>query len=101
MDGFISVAEAATLPPGKGRTVHVNGREFALYNWDGEFYAVDDQCPHVGGSLGAGGCEKGEVYCPLHGWTFDLKTGSCRNNPSRPVKTYPTRVQDGWIQISI
>ena len=98
---FISVAEAASLPPGSGRTVHVKGREFAIYNLDGQFYAMDDACPHRGGSLGAGLLEKGEIFCPLHGWAFDLKTGACRSNPERPVKSYPTRVKDGQVQICI
>jgi NAD(P)H-dependent nitrite reductase small subunit len=101
MSEFVPVAEVSSLPPGSGRTVHVKGREFALYNLDGEFYAIDDQCPHVGGPLGAGFCEDGQVFCPLHGWAFDLKTGACKNNPGRPVKTYSTRIVDGWVQILI
>jgi nitrite reductase (NADH) small subunit/3-phenylpropionate/trans-cinnamate dioxygenase ferredoxin subunit len=101
MSEFVSVADAASLPPGQGRTVHINGREFAVYNLDGEFYAIDDRCPHRGGPLGAGGLEKGHVFCPLHGWAFDLKTGACPNRPDRPVQTYPTRVRDGQVQVCL
>ena len=99
--GFVPVADVASLPAGQGRTVHVKGREFAVYNLDGEFYAMDDQCPHRGGPLGAGVLEDGRVYCPLHGWAFDLKTGACLSNPERPVRFYPTRVQDGQVQICV
>ena len=98
---YISVADAASLPPGQGRTVHVRGRDFAVYNLDGEFFSIDNECPHRGGPLGAGVLENGEVFCPLHGWAFDLKTGACRSNPERPVKTYPTRVKNGQVQIAI
>ena len=101
MPEFIAVADAASLPPGNGRTVHVRGREFALYNCDGQFYALDDQCPHRGGPLGAGCLQNDEVFCPLHGWGFNVKTGACSNRPDRPVKTYPTRVQDGQVEIYI
>lgn len=96
---FVPVAEADSLPPGHGRTVHAKGRTFAVYNQDGQFYAIDDQCPHRGGTLGAGCLENGQVYCPLHGWVFDLRTGACLSNPALPVRSYPTRVQNGKVEI--
>jgi nitrite reductase/ring-hydroxylating ferredoxin subunit len=101
MSEFISVAEVDSLPPGKGRTVHVHGREFALWNLEGQFYCIDDQCPHRGGPLGAGTMQDGEVFCPLHGWGFNVRTGVCSSRPDRPVKTYPTRVLDGQVQICV
>ena len=101
MSEFLAVADVASLPPGHGRTVHVQGREFAVYNVAGVFYAIDNTCTHKGGPLGAGFLEEGKVYCPLHGWAFDVRTGACENRPDLPVKTYPTRVVDGQIQICI
>jgi len=99
MSEFVSVADVASLPPGQGRTVHLRGREFALWNLDGEFYCIDDQCPHRGGPLGAGTLENGEVCCPLHGWGFDVRTGACSTRPDRPVKTYLTRVVGTEVQV--
>jgi nitrite reductase (NADH) small subunit len=101
MSEFVSVAEVSSLPAGHGRTVNVRGREFAVYHWGDEFFAIDDRCPHRGGPLGAGYLEDGKVYCPLHGWAFDLKTGACLSNPERPVRVYSTRVIDGQVQIEI
>jgi nitrite reductase (NADH) small subunit len=98
---FHPVAEVSSLPPGQGRTVHVKGREFALYNLDGQFYALAEACPHRAGSLGAGCLESGTVYCPMHGWGFDLKTGACQNNPERPVQSFPTRIVDGQVEIGL
>jgi nitrite reductase (NADH) small subunit len=96
---FVPVADVKTLPPGHGRTVHLKGREFAIYNLAGEFYAIENTCPHRGGPLGAGYLENGQVFCPLHGWAFDIRTGACLSNPSKPVKCYPTRVIDSQVQI--
>ncbi|MFN7140188.1 MAG: Rieske (2Fe-2S) protein [Limisphaerales bacterium] len=98
---FVSVIECERLKPETGRTVEVKGRRFAVFHSGGEFFAIDDTCPHVGASLGDGFCEGGVAHCPLHGWTFDLKTGACLSNPRKPVNTYPTRVVDGWLQIEI
>lgn len=100
-DSFINVAEADSIPHGHGRTVSVRGREFAVWNLDGQFYCMDDLCPHRGSSLGAGNLSNRVVYCPMHGWGFDVKTGACESRPDRPVKTYPTRVVEGQVQIQI
>ena len=99
MSDFFPAADSGSIPPGHGRTVHVHGREFALWNLDGQFYCIDDLCPHRGGPLGAGVMQDGEVFCPLHGWGFDVRTGACSSRPDRPVRTYPTRVVDGQVQI--
>ncbi|MBI3418045.1 MAG: nitrite reductase small subunit NirD [Verrucomicrobia bacterium] len=101
MAEFIAAAEATSLPHGHGRTVHVRGRELALYNLDGQFYALDDLCPHAGGSLGGGCLQHGSVICPLHEWAFDLKTGQCLSNPTIAVNIYPTRIQNGEVQIAL
>ena len=100
MKEFHFAAEASTIGPGRGRTVNVREREFALFNVDGEFRAVDNECPHVGAPLGAGTLSDGNVICPMHGWEFDLKDGSCLTNPRRKVAVYETRVVDGRVEIA-
>jgi len=94
---FFPVAEAASLPPGSGRTVHLRGREYALFNLDGAFYAVDNECPHRGGPLGAGPLVAGKVHCPLHGWVFDPTNGVCESRLGCDLKSYSTRVERGEV----
>lgn len=103
MSEFVVVAEVASLSPGKGRTVEVRGRRFALWNVDGEFHVIDDACPHRGAPLGAGILDQGHVYCPLHGWAFDPKTGACLSNPARPVRRHSTKVEGGkvWMELAV
>ena len=98
---YFSVAESASIAAGTGCSVHVNDRDLAVFNVDGNFYALDGLCPHRGGPLGAGYVEGAIVYCPLHGWGFDVKTGACVTNPDRPVKCFAARVVDGKVQVMI
>lgn len=96
---FYNAAEASSLLPGSGRTVEIRGRRFALFNLDGEFFALDDACPHRQAPLGAGSVESDQVFCPMHGWNFNIRTGTCVVNPDRPVRTYRTQIVDGEVQI--
>lgn len=103
MPDFLPALDVAALPPGKGETVLLAGKRIAIFNVDGQFYALDDDCPHRGGPLGPGwvAAEKCTVACPLHGWEFDLRTGACLTVPARPVRTYPVRVVDGKIEVAV
>lgn len=96
---FHPVAEAASLPPGEGRTVFLRGREYALFNLDGEFHAIDNECPHRGAPLGAGKLENGRVYCPLHGWVFNAKSGACESRLGCDVRSYPTKLENGEVYL--
>ena len=101
MSEFVAVIEANQVPSDRGLSVNAGGRELALFNIDGQFYALDGTCPHRGGPLGEGITEDGRVYCPLHGWEFDVKTGACINNPEKPVACFPARVLDGKVEICV
>jgi len=101
MSEFVAVAEANQVPLDRGLSVHVGGRELALFNISGQFYALDGRCPHRGGPLGEGITENGHVYCPLHGWEFDVKTGACINNPEKRADCFPARVLDGKVEICV
>ena len=98
---WITVAEAGQLQPGSGRTVVAGQRRLALFNDGGEFFAIDDLCPHQGGSLGEGPLHEGRVICPLHSWVFDLRTGRCPHETHEGVLTYPARCSDGKIEVQI
>jgi nitrite reductase/ring-hydroxylating ferredoxin subunit len=94
---FFPVAEAASLPAGQGRTVFLRGREYALFNLDGEYHAIDNDCPHRGAPLGAGTIDQGLLHCPLHGWAFDPKTGRCETRLGCDLKSYPTKIEGGEV----
>ncbi len=101
MNDFITVAEASQVPLDRGLMVQAGSRQLALFNENGAFYALDNECPHRGGALGAGFTENGHVYCPMHGWEFEFKTGRCIDYPEHAVRCYPCRLQDGQVQVQL
>lgn len=51
---FVKVATVADVPFGAIRHVVVHDKPMALCNVDGQFYAVNAVCPHMGGPLASG-----------------------------------------------
>ncbi|MCB0046654.1 MAG: non-heme iron oxygenase ferredoxin subunit [Caldilineaceae bacterium] len=102
MSDFIKVAEKRDVPLNGSKLVEVDDVRIALFNLDGEFYAIEDVCTHDGGPLVEGeilpGCQ---VQCPRHGARFDICTGAALCFPAfEPTNTYEVRL-DGdevWIE---
>lgn len=95
------VGRVEDVPPGRGATVELlNGTELALYNIGGEFYAVENFCPHKGAPLADGRLCDHTVECDWHGWRFDIRTGECLTNRSS-IETYEVLIEDGLIKIKI
>jgi len=76
------------------------GREIALFRVRGQVYAIEDSCPHAGASLASAELEGATISCRAHGLKFDLRTG-CQRGGGLTACTYPTREQDGRLQVDI
>ncbi len=100
MTKWIPVAKKGDLEPGRGLTVWVNDRDLAIYEFDGQVYAILNKCPHRGGQLADGHITpQGNVICPLHHWDFDVKTGVSRYDNKDTVPTYPARYSGESIEV--
>ena len=78
MGEFVKAASTAEIAPGQSRLVILKGKQIALFNIDGDFFALDNLCTHEEGPLAEGEIEGHEVTCPWHGAKFDIRTAkSC------------------------
>jgi len=100
MAAFVEVASVQELPPGTGRTFHVGDKEIAIFNVDGEVYAIDDACAHAGASLGAGKLQGKVLTCRAHGFRYDVTTGEVTTG-GFGVASYPAKVSDGRIFVAV
>jgi nitrite reductase/ring-hydroxylating ferredoxin subunit len=102
MAGFLKVARAEDVPAGQRKMVEVGGKRIAVFNLDGDYYAIDDTCTHRGGPLSEGAVTGREVTCPWHGAIFDVTTGEVLGPPApKGVSRYSVRIADGDIEIEI
>ena len=75
----------------------------AIYNLEGEYFATSDLCTHGQAYLSDGEFRGGEIVCPYHEGTFDIKTGQPVEPPCVvPLDRYATRLgEDGYIYITV
>ena len=100
MADYVKVAKTNEIEPGQARLVDVKGKRIALFNVDGQFFAVDNTCTHKGGPLAEGEISGHEVTCPWHGATFDVRTGEVVDLPAqRGIARYGVRVTGIDIEV--
>lgn len=102
MSEFVKVAKKSELEEGRGTIVEIQGNSIALFEVNGQIYAIKNVCPHAEGPVGEGDLEEKVVTCPWHGWQFDVTTGANEMNPDTKVETYPVKVEgeDILVQLS-
>ena len=102
MADFVKAATTTEIEPGQARLVEVNGKQIALFNVVGQFFALDNTCTHRSGPLAEGEVSGNEVTCPWHGAKFDVRTGEVMGPPAqRAVARYGVRVTGTDIEIEV
>ncbi len=99
---YRKVLSTTEIPIGESRRIEVDGEAVAVFNVDGVFYAIGDECTHGRASLSEGTVDRGMVVCPSHGARFDLKTGRPKSLPAvTPVRVYPVRIEGTDLEVAI
>ncbi len=102
MGRFVKAAKSSEVPAGSCKLIELEGNSIALFNLRGDYYAIDDICPHEGGPLHEGPIDGDEVECPWHDSRFNIKTGKCTQAPAEEdVHSYNVRVEGDNIEIEI
>ncbi len=97
-DGPVNLKELGRVPrsalaPGELTRLTHPPYDILVTNVSGQYFAMEDACPHSGQSLCTGRIEEHVVICPGHGWKIDVRTGdvltevgSGRSNPTFEVR---------------
>jgi nitrite reductase [NAD(P)H] small subunit len=95
------IGPLAELPDGHGWLVELDGQEIALFRRGREVHALENLCPHRGAALAFGEVRGDLVFCPLHAWPFDLRTGGCPEFPDVSVRTFAVHVEGGDVFVEL
>lgn len=102
MSYLVKVCKIIDVAPGemKSFTLPELIEPVAVFNLDGTIYVTNDECTHFVASLTEGYFEGEVVECPLHGGSFNIKTGEPMSRPCEiPLQTYQVVLESDDVYI--
>lgn len=103
---WLDIGPVDQIEAGTARTLPVEGgqmtekRELAIFHTlQGEFFAIENRCPHKQGPLSQGIVHGDVVTCPLHNWNISLRNGRALGDDEGCVPTIPLKVDAGRIYL--
>lgn len=75
--------------------------QVVLVRKENRVFAINDECPHMGGPLGEGEVEDNEIICPWHFWRFNIETGECTDGGEESAACYPVTIEDEDVFIEV
>src|SRR4051812_30663544 len=98
----VEVCKIGDVEEGAALKVKLNEQTLAVFNLNGAFYVIDDQCTHGPGSLSEGFIQEGVVECDFHNGQFDIRTGAVVAPPCMiPVRTYNVTVEGDRVMVDL
>lgn len=100
---YLPALALSELAPGAMRCVTLEEQPvLVVHTKDGAVHAVHNVCSHAYAKLDEGRLRGIRVICPLHGASFDVRTGAVLGAPATvPLASYPVRVVDGRIEVQV
>ncbi len=103
MSEFTTLCKTSEIAEGEARAFPLGDRMIGIFHVGGQFFAIDNSCPHAGASLAHGEIEGDVVRCRIHHWRFCLRDGSYvdEEKPCYDARTFPVRVVNGEVQVCL
>jgi nitrite reductase/ring-hydroxylating ferredoxin subunit len=99
---FVRLAPLADTPPNTMRAFAVGDRSVLVCHTKDGVYALDNRCTHAEARLDEGRLRGVRVICPLHGASFDCRSGAVLGAPATaPLASHATRIVDGWVEVAV
>jgi nitrite reductase/ring-hydroxylating ferredoxin subunit len=99
-EGWARIASLAELAARGRLRVEMDGLDILLVAASGAVYACGNVCAHQHmPMLHAGAFHGHSVSCPMHGWTYDVRTGACEGGEGK-IPTYPVLVSGDDVFIA-
>ena len=100
-EAYQRIASVAEVTEVGLHTVQLNGHVVVLVHHEGEIYALDNRCPHMGFPLDRGSVQDGILTCHWHHARFDLCTGGSFDLWADDTPNFPVKVRDGDVYVDV
>jgi len=89
------------LAEGQTCAVEIDGRSIIVCHTGDGWHALDNVCTHAYAKMSEGRIRGFRLICPLHGASFDCRTGAVLGAPAViPLKTYPVRIIKDHVEVA-
>lgn len=99
----VRVCRLADVVPGELRAFSVSGVTWPVIVTyaDSTLVACAGVCPHEDVALVDGYLFDATLMCPAHAYTFDLRTGRCKHDPTLTLRRYPVTLvgDEVWVDL--
>jgi nitrite reductase/ring-hydroxylating ferredoxin subunit len=102
MSKYVKMAETHEIPKNEMKVFNVEDHEILVVNVEGELYAFENRCPHMGYPLYFGRLEGKVLTCGFHYAKFDVTTGkSLGSVTDKPLKKFRIKIQNSLVQVEL
>ncbi len=102
MGKYVEIAKAHEIPKNKMQVFKVEDHEILVVNVEGELYAFENRCPHMGYPLYFGSLEGTVLTCGFHYEKFDVTTGkSLGSVTDKHLKTFKIKIENSLAQVEL
>jgi len=102
MGKYVKISETKNVPRNTMRVFKVEGLEILIVNVEGELYAFENRCPHMGYPLYFGSLEGKVLTCGFHYAKFNVTTGKSLGAVThKSLKTFKVKIQDSSILVEV
>lgn len=100
---FQKAIKVADVPASGVAKAKVGKHELAIVKFGGGYHTLDGICTHEAGPLGEGTIQGDELVCPWHEGRYKITTGEADPETDwvTDVKSYQTKVEDGYIWVDL
>jgi 3-phenylpropionate/trans-cinnamate dioxygenase ferredoxin subunit len=106
---YVQIAHITDLEINSMIKVQAGKKEILLVNVADTYYALNNRCPHMGGSLADGQLAGTVVTCPRHGTQIDVRNGSIVQDARllfikmkvSDAVCYPVRIEGDLILVGL
>jgi len=93
MARFVKVGTRAQFLDRRGKAVRVGDEKVAVFRVGDRWFALQDECPHMGASLADGKLDGGSVVCRWHDWKFELDSGQGDQRKWACARVHEVRIE--------
>lgn len=99
---FHTVCRVDDVPVGEARMFVIGDAMIGVFNLNGDYYALENACPHAGASLAHGLLDGETVSCRIHHWRFSIRDGTYldADKPECNAKSFPVRIVGDDVQVA-